>query len=259
MDYEPIIQAAVKAGEMIKSYFGQSLELEGKSQPCDFRTKADLESEKIIIEALEKHYPSFNILSEEAGFIDKKSEYCFIVDPLDGTNNFVLGLPNFTISIALQKNQKTIFGVVYQPVTNQTFRAEKGKGASLDGHKIEVSKEDDFKNASIAVSIGYDSSRKILYGTQSDCYTAECKRWMNNWSVAYDLCMLALGRIEAIMNYDTEIYDFAAGKLIAEEAGALVTNYQGKTVDDQNSRFIATNGTSIHQHFLEIVRKIENI
>jgi len=257
MDYEPIIGAAVKAGESIKHYFGQALELEGKSQPCDFRTKADLESEKIIIEALEKHYPSFNILAEESGFTDKKSEYCFIVDPLDGTNNFVLGIPNFTVSIALQKNQKTIFGVVYQPVTNQIFRAEKGKGALLDGHKIEVNKEDDFRNASVAVSVGYAFSDEILNIIQSRCFALKCKRFMNNWSVAYDLCLLALGRIEVEMNYNCEIYDYAAGRLIAEEAGALVTDYQGGSVDDQNSRFIATNGTSIHQQFLEIVGKIE--
>lgn len=259
MEYEPIVKTAVKAGQVLKRYFGESLEIEGKSQPSDFRTKADLESEKVIINELAKYYPLFSILAEENGFIKKNSEYCFIVDPLDGTNNFVLGIPNFTVSIALQKNGKTIFGVVYQPITNQIFQAERGKGAILDGHKIKVNAESDFKNASIAVSLGYAFPDKVLNTAQSLCFAKKCKRFMNNWSVAYDLCSLALGRIEVMINYNCEIHDFAAGKIIAEEAGAFVTDYQGKPADDQNCRFVATNGTGIHQKILKLVSQIDKI
>lgn len=275
MDHQPIIEAAKSAGEIIKRYFGETLEIEGKTSPCDFRTKADLESEKIIIEALEKYYPGYSILSEERGFIDKNSEYRFVVDPLDGTNNFSVGLPNFTVSIALQKrvdspkiqpqiqprrldlmvNQETIFGVIYQPITGQIFQAVKGKGAFCDGNKISVNAEKDFKNSSIAVSIGYASPREILETTMTDCYSMDCKRWMNNWSVAYDLCLLALGRIEAMIVCDAEIYDFAAGKLIAEEAGAMITGLTGKPVGDTDCRFMVTNG-HIHQELLKLCKKI---
>ena len=99
--YKNIIKAAVAGGKITKKYFGKVLELEGKTRPSDFRTKADLESEKAIIKILEKSFPTYNIISEEAGEINKNSEYTFEIDPLDGTNNFVLGIPYFSIGIGL--------------------------------------------------------------------------------------------------------------------------------------------------------------
>ena len=167
-EYDEIIKAAKAGGEVARKYFGKILSIEGKSMPCDFRTKADLESEKAILKILSKKFPKYNIFSEEDGKTDKNSEYTFVIDPLDGTNNFVLGVPYFSTSIALMKGDEVIFGVIYNPVINNMYYAEKGKGSYLNGRKIHVSKEANLKNSSISLVVNYgfsvDNYMKMISG-----------------------------------------------------------------------------------------------
>ena len=129
IDIYKIIIAAESGGEVIKKYFGRVLELEQKSIAGDVRTRADTEAEEIILSTLQKDFPTFNIYSEEAGNIDKKSEYTFVLDPLDGSNNFVLGIPVFCVSIGLLKGKEIIAGVIYHPILKDIYFAEKGEGA----------------------------------------------------------------------------------------------------------------------------------
>lgn len=253
-DLKNIIKAAESGGKVLKKYFGQSLEMTEKSIPSDFYTKADIESEAAILKIISKEFPSYNIFSEEKGSIDKKSEYTFIIDPLDGTNNFVVGIPDFSIPIALMKNDEVILSVIHNPITNQTYYSQKRRGVFLDGQKLQVNKETDIKRATVIYTAGYSYSREYESNILKKLNDKNIKRILMNWSPAFGYCLLAAGKLEAIINNDCEIYDYVAGKLIAREAGALITDFKGNPEkSDKNSIFLATNGTKIHQELLEIL------
>jgi len=136
IDIAPIIQAARAGGAVLLKYFGTSLATTRKTTAADFRTKADTESEAAILSILAAAFPAFNIISEEQGETDKKSDYSFFVDPMDGTNNFVLGIPNFTVSIGLMHKDEIVAGVVYHPLLDRVYHAQAGQGAYCDNQRI---------------------------------------------------------------------------------------------------------------------------
>lgn len=256
MDFEleTMIKAVENGGQVLKKYFGQNLEIEEKSTVADFCTKADLESELIILEIISKKFPNYNIFSEEKGNIDRKSEYTFIIDPLDGSNNFILGIPNFSICIALLKNHETISSVIHNPILNQTYFAQKNRGAFLGNKRLQINKEADIKRASIVYSCNYVSPKEYERNLIKKLYEKGVKRVLTNWSPGLDFCLLASGKIEAIINNDNEIYDYIAGKLIIKEAGSLITDFKGRQEkNDKNSVFLATNGTKVHHQILNIL------
>lgn len=243
-------------GKVTKKYFGKVLELEGKSRPADFRTKADLESEKAILKVLEKAFPTYNIISEEAGEIDKKSEYTFVIDPLDGTNNFVLGIPYFSVGIGLMKGNEVIFGVIYNPILKNIYFAEKGKGSFLNNKKISVNKEADIENGTFSVIISPSGSHDYSTKVIGELYNKDAKRVLRNWSALLDFCLLASGKTEGMIVGGAYLHDFISGKLIANEAGALVTDFNGIIEkDDRNDTFLISNGTKIHQEILNVLNK----
>lgn len=250
-----IIEASNKGGEILQKYFGQCFKLYKKSIALDFRTKTDLESEEKILKSLSKNFPDYNILSEEKGFIDKKSNFTFIIDPLDGTSNFVAGIPNFSVSIALFKKDEIIAGVVNNPILRQIYSAYQGKGAFLNGCKIKVSAVNNIKGANIAYDCDYGHYlEKYLRDLMRKLEKKEIKRFLVNMSPALDLCRVASGKIECFINNGNEIYDYAAGKLIIKEAGGIITDFKGKAVvNDRNNVFVASNNKNIHKAILEII------
>ncbi len=254
-EYNEIIKAAKAGGKITKKYFGKVLEIEGKSTPADFRTKADLESEKAIIKILTKAFPKYNIISEEAGEMNKNSECTFIIDPLDGTNNFVLGIPYFSTGIGLMKNNETIFGVIYDPILKNIYFAEKGIGAYFNGNRINCNEEKDIKNATVSVVVSYDCPAAYESKVIADLNTKNVKRILKNWSCLLDLCLLASGKLEYVIFYDCQLYDFIPGKLIAKEAGASVSDFNGRNEsNDKNNTFLASNGVKIHQEILSLLK-----
>lgn len=252
-DIQQVIRAAKEGGKVIKHYFGEVLDIEEKSHASDFRTKADLESEEAILKVIKRAFPTYNIYSEEAGKTDNGSNLTFVIDPLDGSNNFVLGVPNFTVSIALMDGDETILAVVYNPILDQTYYAEKGKGAFLDGKPIHVNNEADIKRSTICYTCGYINSNDYAEQVSHKLNQLGVKRQTNYWSPAYDYCLLASGRMEGIINNKNDLYDYAAGKMIVREAGGKVTDFKGDPVTDKNDVFIASNGTAIHETLLSIV------
>ena len=255
-EYKKIIEATQSGGAILKKYFGQNLEIEEKTMASDFRTKADQESEIAILEVLNKHFPDYNIHAEESGVDDKKSDYTFVIDPLDGTNNFVLGIPYFSSTISLLKGDETIFAVIYNPILDQLYWAEKGAGAFCNEKKINVNNEDSIKKTSAVYTCSYalsesDSSKDIMNKLM---YRLKVKRTLTNWCPTLDYCLLASGRIEAIINNNDEIYDYIAGKLICKEAGAKITDFKDNLDNnDKNGFFLASNGTKIHDTLLKII------
>ncbi|NQU77612.1 inositol monophosphatase [Candidatus Falkowbacteria bacterium] len=252
---QKIIKAAKAGGEELKKYFLQGLDLDikEKSTDRDYVTKADLASEKAILAHLNKDYPDYNIHSEEAGIIDKKSDYTFVIDPLDGSHNFVTGTPNFSVAISLWQKEKVISNIVYCPITNRTFTCEKGKGVYLENQKLKVNNNPNIKKASVSYVGDYASTNEYMGDIVHKLYLLGFGRILANWSVALDYCTLASGKYEAIVNDGSEIYDFGGGKLMAREAGAKITDFNGQEdLNDKNNLFIASNGTDIHEKLLKI-------
>lgn len=253
---ESVIEVVAKAGEVLKKNFGKNLTAYKKTGALNFRTKADLESEEIIIKNFQKIFPDCNIFSEERGLINAKSEYTFIIDPLDGTSNFVLGIPNFSISIALVRGDKILYGIVYNPILNQIYKAEKGQGAFLNEKKIKVNNESRINEAMIGYDCDYGHYlENFLRNLIKKLEQKNIKRFLINMSPALDLCRVASGKMECFINNANEIYDYAAGKLIVAEAGGVITDFVGQSEsNDRNNKFLASNGYGIHQIILKILR-----
>ncbi|MCD4705363.1 inositol monophosphatase [bacterium] len=251
-----IINAAKSSGEILKKYFGKNLKTTEKGMAADFFTKADIESEKNVLKILKKEFPDYNIYSEESEYINNNSEYTFYIDPLDGTNNFVLGISNFSISIALVKNNETILGVVYNPITDQLYYAEKNKGAFLNNKKTSISQESNIQKATLAYNQDYTTPTKYNWQIKKGALNKNIKRCISNWSPALDFCMLASGKIEACIINGTEPLDCLAGKLIAQESDAIITDFNNKKLtNNDNKYFIVSNTQKIHKEVLDIVKK----
>lgn len=246
--------AITKAGSIILKYYGQQLQLTHKSTSADYRTKADVEAEEVIINAIEKYFPNYSIFAEETGQIPKDSEYTFVIDPLDGTNNFVLGVPVFTSSVALMKGKETIYGVIHYPINGDLYYAVKGKGAFLNNKRIAVNVENREEHSTVCYFCNYLTPRERSNNFRTKLSQLAIRRNLDLWAPAFCYCGLANGKIEAIINDQIELYDFAAGKLIAEEAGAKITDFAGnKLVDDTVNQFVVTNGAALHNSIIEKV------
>ncbi len=256
IELDKIEKAARVGGEVLRKYFGESLEQKVKSTLADIKTRADEESEEAIFNSLSVDFPMAGFFLEERGAIEVEREMKFVVDPLDGTNNFVLGLPNFAVSIALYKKEKLIAGVVYNPILDRMYSAVLGEGATVNGKKIVINEINNLAQCTVSCMFGYINSDDYRNGLFRKLDELEVKRTLTNWSVAIDLCLLAEGKIEAAINNNTDIYDFSAGKLIAKEAGAKITNFEGELeTDDKNPIFLISNGTKIHQEIMDILKK----
>lgn len=253
-DLEKIIKAAKAGGEVLRKYFGESLDVIQKTSARDFKTKADDESEAAILKILTAEFPDYNIFAEESGELDKGSAFTFAIDPLDGTNNFVLGIPNFSVSIGLLKDDEVILGAVYNPVIDNMYYAEKGGGSYMDGERLYVNSESDIKNATIANNFAWEMSPMDAIKIIEGFYKKEAKRVLSSWSPAFDFCLLASGRVEGLMAYGPKLHDFAAGKLIVREAGAMITDMLSQPeTDDRNDKFIVSNSPEIHKHIVEVM------
>jgi myo-inositol-1(or 4)-monophosphatase len=248
-----VIKSAKLGGEQINKFFGETVQIFNKSTIADFRTEADLASEKAILDELQKHFPDFNYFAEESGWIKNGSEYTFIIDPLDGTNNFSLGIPNFSVSIALQKNGVSILGVVYNPILDELFYAEKDKGAFLNKVQMNTNDVREISKATISYTCGYEENGLTYENVVKAINTYKVKRLITNWSPALDYCLLASGKIESIICKGNDVYDNMAGKLIVREAGGIITEFDGtEEKEEENTNFIASNNKELHKIMLEM-------
>jgi len=251
-----LIKAAKAWGIELLEHFDTKLQLQQKSTYADFCTQADLASEEKILKVIKNSkLKDRNIYAEENGKINNNSEYTIVIDPLDGTNNFSLNLPNYTVSIWVTKNDKIIAGVIYIPTLDTVYYAEKGKWARKNTTKISVNTENAIQKSTISIVVPYDidyESRGKLFKQLRDKRT---KRILTNRSVAYDFCLLASGKIDAMVLDRIPLYDYCAGKIIALESGAKIT-YQTWEFSDKNGNFIITNSSNkLHSEFLSVVKE----
>jgi len=249
-----LIAAARAGGELLQRRFGNHGQVKLKSGPADFQTEAEVAVEQVIMARLRKRYPRCAMLAEEDGQTDGTDGRTFIIDPLDGTNNFVLGIPFYSVSIALLRNGHLEAGVVYNPSNRATFTATRGGGAFCDGDPLAVNRQDQLRHATLAYVCHYGGSPEMESDFPRRFFAAGIKRMLTLWSPALDFCLLASGKIEAVVHHGSKLYDFAAGKLIAREAGAKITTFAGgQETSDTNDEFLATNGTALHERLVALL------
>ncbi|MBN1871288.1 MAG: inositol monophosphatase [Candidatus Omnitrophica bacterium] len=251
------IRAAHSAGRVHKRYFLKDLEVKAKGQAFDLLTVADTDSEKTIVRTIRGHFPYHDILAEESDYENFKSEYTWIIDPLDGTNNFANKMPIFCTSIALAKKGEVVLGVVFDVMRRELFIAEKGKGAFLNGERIHVSKADRLENSILITGFYYDRG-KAMEETLSnirDFFHNHITGIRRLGAAALDLCYIGCGRASGFWEFELHPWDFAAGKLIIEEAGGRVTGKKGDRVCLEKSYIVASNGR-IHDMMLRVLNRI---
>ena len=249
------IQLAKSAGDIQMSYFGNISSLDKKSNNIDLLTIADKESEKYIIGKIKSHYPSHSILSEESGETNNASEYKWIIDPLDGTTNFVHNLPILAVSIGLQKNNKTICAVVYNPAANKCFYAEENSSAFLNNKKIHVTKSNKLSDCLLATGFPYlhDKRYDMSFNIFKDFYD-RTRGLRRLGSAALDLCFVAMGRFDGYYEYELYPWDICAGSFILEKAGGKVSDWDNSELKLSGERILATNN-KIHEEMTNILNQ----
>lgn len=247
-----MLKAAKQAGKILMKNYGRVKFIKVKDKNS-YVTNADLESEKYIVAIIRKNFPHHNIVSEESKYPRKKSDFTWYIDPLDGTHNYINKIPIFGVSIALGHKEKIVIGVISLPYINEVYFAEKGKGAFLNGKSIKVSKKQKLSKAFVLTDI-------IIRRTAIK--NLEIIKKLNN--VVYDVrffgsavfcqAYLARGSADIYFTNKTNSWDIAAGLLIAEEAGAIATDFNGHKWAPKEGAFVAAN-KQLHNKILKILNK----
>lgn len=253
-----MLRAAEKAAKSLLRDFGEVEQLQvSRKGPADFVSAADRRAEAIIHEELKKARPSFGFLMEESGeHKGTDGEYRFIVDPLDGTTNFLHGIPHWAISIGLEKGNEIISGLVYDPVKNEAFHAEKGTGAFMQKRRLRVSARNDI---SVALIGGGDAATRPAPVQQEflrylSALTGRTSGYRRSGSAALDLSYVAAGRLEGFWEVGLKPWDAAAGCLIVKEAGGSVSPLKTDGNPVYSDTLLASNGL-LHQQLKDILLK----
>ncbi|GGF99806.1 inositol monophosphatase [Paenibacillus aceti] len=262
------INSASKAGEWIKSRLGLIKEINTKCSPQDLVTDVDKGAELMIRKLILTHFPDHSILGEEgvepgaeaserALNQAKEAEYLWIIDPIDGTTNFVQGFPFFCVSIALAYRGEVIIGVIYDPIRDEMFVAEKGKGAYVHGNPMKVSRDE--KLADSVLAVGFNPDRSYALPVNMKGINALADRTLSlraAGSAALHLAYVAAGRLGGYCEVGLNAWDIAAGALLVKESGGMVTDTTGNPYDIGVRRLVASNGR-IHQELLDVLKNAE--
>ena len=252
-----ITKACMKASRSLIRDFGEIENLQVLAKgPGDFVTSADKRTEKILIEELQKAHPEYGIISEETGVINKNNiKNRWIIDPIDGTMNFLNGVPQFAISIAYEENSEVKCGVVFNPITNEMFSAEKGSGAYLNNSRIRVSNKKGIKNALI-VTGGPKSSSKIKKRIFSEYINVSnnVSNVRKFGSAALDMAYVACGRFDGYWQRELNYWDIAAGIILIKEAGGFVDFFEEDVNLPLKKNILATN-SNIHEELRDLIIK----
>ena len=247
-------KACMKASKVLIRDFGEIEKLQVLEKgPGDFVTASDKRVEKIIMKELEKS--EYSILSEETGVVEgKDKDKRWIIDPIDGTFNFLNGLPHFAISVAYEEKSEIISGIIFDPIKNEMFFAEKGKGAYLNNSRIRVSNKSDFKNACLVTGGPKFTSkkRKFIFEEYQKVSTEIHGYIRKSGSAALDLAYVAAGRFDGYWQREINYWDIAAGLILIRESGGFVNNLNDDTFIQKKIDIIATN-SKIHKELKNLL------
>lgn len=251
-----LITVAKEAGEIIREGFGKHFSIEFKTNESNLVTEIDKKSEKHIIDFITKKYPTHSLLTEESGELDHNSEYVWVIDPLDGTSNFAHSLPIFSVSIGLQKNGETIAGVVYDVMRNEIYSAEFGSGAYCNDVKISVNQNDSLRRSFLVTGFPYNIEENPDNAIEIFIEMIKRTRAVRRLgSAAIDFCYVAKGVFDGFWEVHLHPWDISAGKLIVEEAGGLVTNFNGDKIDIFSKQILASNG-KLHEQLMSVIKSV---
>lgn len=257
-ELQTMMSAARTAGAILMRHFRgtarASLEVSLKG-PADFVSAADLESEKSLREALLGAYPDYGFFGEEKAATGVGASARFIVDPLDGTTNYLHGIPHFGVSIALERSGRLVAGIVFDPAKDEMFYAEAGRGAFVQGAALQVSNEADMHMAVIGTGIphGNRPERHSKYLTVLGRVMKESAGVRRFSAAALNLAYVAAGRLDAFFEAGLSPWDIAAGALLVREAGGRATDHEGNDDVIASGDVLATNGR-VHVRMLELLR-----
>lgn len=250
------INAALEAGNILKKGFGTSFEINSKIGKNNLVTEYDHLAENAIINQIKKAFPHHSFLAEESGKsgIFNSDEIQWIIDPLDGTVNFAHSLPVFSVSIAAIKHGEIISGVIYQPILDELFYAEKGNGSYLNQKKIEVSDNQDFDSSFLVTGFPYNVNENPNKCIDTFVHVIQQGIPIRRLgSAALDLAYTACGRFDGFWEVNLNPWDVAAGALLVKEAGGRVTQYDDTKYSITDNSILATNG-KVHNKIVELLK-----
>ena len=241
------VRAAKESGKIQREWLGKDKKVELKGE-INLVTEVDTKCEERIIEIIKKVFPEHNILTEETPMPEGSSSYRWIIDPLDGTTNYAHGYTFFCTSIALELDGKIVLGVIYNPLLDELFTAQEGQGAFLNGDRIAVSTTERLTEALLCTGFPYDLRESAVNNLDHfNNFIMEARAIRRDGSAALDLCYVAMGRFDGFWELKLNPWDVAAGKLVVEEAGGLVTDFGESPLDISNGR--------IHEEMVMVLQR----
>ncbi|MFO0940606.1 MAG: inositol monophosphatase family protein [Pirellulales bacterium] len=249
-------RAACAGAEVILRYYREGTQIRSKSTDATYNlvTDADLESEKAVVNAIRQAFPTHEIVGEEQAVGNIDAADVWIVDPLDGTNNFAHRIPQFSVSVAYYQSGKAVCGVVVNPVSQDWYWADAGQGAFHNGRRLRVSQESSLSGTMVGLGFYYDrgAMMEATLAAIRDFFHQNIHGVRRFGSAALDLCYVADGMFGTFFEYNLSPWDFAAGRLILEEAGGKITDGRGEELPLRSTSVLATNGL-LHPASLKIV------
>ncbi|HTN42458.1 MAG TPA: inositol monophosphatase family protein [Nitrospiria bacterium] len=250
------LQAAKAGGKVLRKFFATDMRIDFKGE-VNLVTEADRAAEAVIVRTIRRRFPDHRFLAEEGGEHATPesigSDHKWIVDPLDGTTNFAHSFPMFCVSIGLETRGEVVLGLVYDPLHEEMFLAEKGKGATLNGRRIHVSKTEKLNASLLVTGFAYDVRQDLLNNLDHfSNFSLRVQGVRRTGSAALDLCYVACGRFDGFWEMKLSPWDTAAGSLIATEAGATVTDFGNRPYQIYLKEILASNG-KIHREMVEVL------
>jgi myo-inositol-1(or 4)-monophosphatase len=249
-------KAARAAGAAIRGWIGRtSVQCKG---PADFVTEADFAAQEVVKMAILRAFPRHSVLGEEdqlPSATASNTEYRWIVDPLDGTTNFVHGIPHYAVSLALEHQGTPLVGTIFDPSLDECFTAGLGMGVFLNGQPIHTTSENRLSEviagSGFPASLKPDSPDLLMFNKA----LFRCQGVRRTGSAALNMCDVAAGRYGVLWGFSTKIWDIAAGVLLIQEAGGIVTSPEGGPLNLPSGRFLASGNLELHRQMLELVRE----
>ncbi|MFH1037096.1 MAG: inositol monophosphatase family protein [PVC group bacterium] len=234
------LEAVRSAGRIIQEQGARVFRVDHKGA-TDLVTEVDLAAEKEIIAILSKTFPGHRIMAEESGPAERESDYVWLIDPIDGTTNFVHGYPFYSVSVALECRAAVILGIVYDPLRDELFQAVRGEGTFLNGRALSVSGVDSLEGSLLATGFPYDRDQRARALSIASRLLPRVQGVRRDGSAALDLAYVAAGRLDGFWEFGLKPWDTAAGRLLVEEAGGRVSDFRGQEFDIRLGAIAATN------------------
>jgi myo-inositol-1(or 4)-monophosphatase len=253
---EVAVEIALEAGKILREEMERPPTIAYKGD-FDLVTQADRRSEALIVSRLQNYFPDHAIAAEEGTGKNTASDYCWHVDPLDGTTNFAHGYPCFCVSMALARNKELLLGVIYNPVYNELYAAARGEGATFNGRKMQCSKIDSVKNSLLCTGFpNHDRQSNPNFPLYWD-FTLRSHGVRRDGSAALDLAYVAMGRLDSFWEFGLKPWDTAAGVVLVEEAGGKVTDMHGNPYVLGGASVLASNGL-IHAEMIRVAAEVSD-